>query len=269
MFHWMRSVLREEAGNPEGGGTATVTETAEQIELRELKAENARLKQRGDDAEDDAKEWARIARTRPAAAEPVVVEKTREATEEEVETGEKFLDDVSKDGLAALRKRGFVRMDEVKQLIEESIERAQGDGRTENQFQAIMQDEFPEMAEDLARLDKGLKPQHPIFIKASEIYRDAIGLDPDLKGSKSALIMATRQAAAQLSLEGKYTIQNEADRQATRRSRIDAQRPDRSTKSDATEETGLTDKQRQFAKDMGISEEKYLKQVKSLKEKRG
>lgn len=259
----------DEAGEGAGGGTTTVTETAEQKELREVREENARLKTRADESEADAKEWSRIAQRSTArhpepAAEPTVV-----ASAEDLETGEKLLDDVSKDGLKALRARGFVRIDEVKQLIAESIERAQGDGRSETQFQTVMNDEFPEMQTDLARVDAGKKPESPLFILAAEIYRDSIAMDPELKGSRSALLMATRQAAAQLQLDGKRKVETEADRQAARRTRIDAQRPDRSTKSDAGEETGLSAKQKQMAADMGISEDKFLKQQEKIRGQRG
>lgn len=271
MFKWEHQVLREEAGEGEGGGaTATVTETAEQKELREAREENTRLKSQNEELSASEREWSRIARQRtaaPAAAEPAPAKE--EATDEEIETGEKLLDDISKDGLKALRKRGFVRIDQVKHLIDESIERAQGDGRGESQFQSVMANEFPEMQSDLARLDKGLKPESPLFVLAAEIYQDAIALDPQLKGSKSTLIMATRQAAAQLELSGKRKAEDVADKQAQRRNRIDAQRPDRSTKSEAAEETGLTAKQKQMAADMGISEEKFQKQQDKIRGQRG
>ncbi len=132
-----------------------------------------------------------------------------------------------------------------------------------------MASEFPEMAADLARFDKGQKPESELFVRAAEIYRDAIALDPDLKGAKSALIMATRQAAAQLQIEGKRKVDTEADRQANRRQRIDQQKPDRSNKSDAQEDAQLSSKQKQMAADLGISEDKFMKQQEKIRGQRG
>lgn len=268
MYPWLHEILREEAGGGEGGGgTTTVTETPEAKELRETKEENTRLRSQNDELSQSEREWSRIARAKPEPAAPVVKEKL---TEEEIETGEQLLDDLSKEGLAALKKRGFVHRDELKQYVDESIERAQGDGRTENNYQAIMSSEFPEILEDLDRIAKGLKPQSEIFMRTAGIYQDAYTLDPELKGSKSALIMASRQAAAQLSMEGKREIQSEADRQADRRKRIDNQRPDRSRKgSDATEETGLTAKQKEAAALLGVSEADFTKSQEKIRGARG
>ncbi len=268
---WGYSVLREEAGEGEGGGVATVTETAEQKELREVREENTRLKSQNQELSQSEREWSERAlrAQRQPSGDLGRGEPERQATEEELETGEKLLDDVSKDGLKALLKRGVPTLKQVRELIAESVQNAQGEGRAEAQFQNVMADEFPEMSSDLARVDKGLKPESELFVLAAEIYRDAIALDPELKGAKSALIMATRQAAAQLQVSGKRKADTEADRQAARRARIEQQKPDRSSKSDATEETVLTSKQKQMAKDLGISEDKYLKQQQVLKEKRG
>ncbi len=269
---WGYSILREEAGDTDaGGGTATVTETAEQKELRETREELAAEKRRNTELQASEREWSERALRAQRQPEPEDREERvdREATEEELETGEKLLDDVSKDGLKALLKRGIPTIKQMRELINESVQAAVGEGRHEQQYQQVMNDEFPEMNADLARVNKGLKPESELFVLAAEIYRDAYDLDPELKGKKSALIMATRQAAAQLQLQGKRKVESEADRQASRRARIGVQKPDRSSKSDAAEETGLNEKQRSFAASMGVSEDSYIKQQEVIRGKRG
>lgn len=269
MFKWQHQALFEEAGEGTGGGTGVVTETAEQKELRETREENTRLRTERDSANSDAKQWSERALRATRTPEPVEPAEPKDVSQEDLETGEQLLDDVSKDGLKALRKRGFVTMKEVQALVAESIERAQGDGRTEGQFQDAMQREFPEMAEDLARVEAGKKPENEIFILAADIYNEARKLDPALTGSKSALLMATRQAAAQLALQGKRKVDTEVDRQATRRGRIEAQTPARGNKSDDDEPAALTAKQKQMAADMGISEKKFTEQQAKIKGSRG
>lgn len=270
MFKWQHQALFDEAGEGAGGGAAVVTETPGQKELREVREENARLKTANTELSQSERQWSeRALRATRTAEHAEPAEPKAAATEEDIETGEQLLDDVSKDGLKALRKRGFVTMKEVQALVAESIERAQGDGRTEGQFQDAMQREFPEMAEDLARVEAGKKPENEIFILAADIYNEARKLDPALTGSKSALLMATRQAAAQLALQGKRKVDTEADRQATRRGRIEAQTPSRGTKSDDDEPTALTAKQKQMAADMGISEKKFTEQQAKIKGSRG
>lgn len=263
-------ILREEAGEAEGGGGAAVaTETAEQKELRTLREENAGLKKQNTELSESERAWSeRALRGTREPAEPKP--KAEKADEEDIETGEKFLDDVSKEGLKALRKRGFVTMAEVQKLIDQTVDRTVGETRTESQFQSTMKDEFPEMSADLARVEAGKKPESELFVLAAEIYRDAIALDPDLKGSKSALLISTRQAAAQLALQGKRKTDDKAEKDKTRRDRIEAQKPgDRSSKGEEEEETGLTSSQKKMAAELGVSEEKFLAQQKKLRGQRG
>ncbi len=264
---WGYSVLRDEAGEGEGGGVATITETPEQIELRELKESNAAKDKRIDELSASERAWSD--RALRATREPAPRELKEVATPEEIETGEQLLDDLSKDGLKALQKRGFVKLADVQKLIDETVERTTGEGRAEGQFQSIMADEFPEMAADLALFEAGKAPKTELFVMAAEIYRDAIALDPELKGSKSALIMAARQAAATLEAQGKRKADDRTERQANRRQRIEAQRPDRSQTADDDGAPELNAKQKQMAKDLGISEDKFLKQQQRIRGERG
>lgn len=272
MFPWLNQNLREAAteGGEGGGGTAVVTETAEQKELRTIREENAALKKNLTESQESERAWSERALRAGQKPEAVEPPEKKSATAEDLETGEQLLDDISKDGLKALKKRGYVTLSDVQKLVNESIERAVGENRSEGQFQNVMEDEFPDMAADLKRVNAGKKPETELFILSAEIYNDAIALDPDLKGSKSALIMATRQAAAQLQLDGKRKVDDKATREASRRERIDRQKPDRaSSGSDVDETPGLNAKQKQMAADLGISEDKFMKQQARIKGERG
>lgn len=271
MFPWLHQFKLEEATDGEGGGgTAVVTETAEQKELRETREQLAAEKKRNVELQASEREWSeralRASRKVESDDEP---KPSDPAAPEVAETAEKFLDDVSKEGLAALRKRGFVTMAEVQKLIKETVDRTVAETRTDSEFSSVLAAEFPEMVADIKRVEAGKQPEGGLFPLAAEIYRDAITLDPDLKNSKSALIMAARQAAAQLKLAGKVKDETDADRQAARRAKIENQRPDRGTSSDDEEPTTLNAKQKQMAKELGISEDKFLKHQQKLRAERG
>jgi len=61
-----------------------------------------------------------------------------------------------------------------------------------------LQKEFPEIAADADRVNRGLQPESELFKCAGEIYRAAVAADPTLTASKGALLMAARQARAEL-----------------------------------------------------------------------
>jgi hypothetical protein len=66
------------------------------------------------------------------------------------------------------------------------------------QFAAQLQQEFPEIVADSERMSRGLQPESEIFKCAGAIYRAAVAADPALKESRGALLMAARQAKAEL-----------------------------------------------------------------------
>jgi hypothetical protein len=72
--------------------------------------------------------------------------------------------------------------------------RAAHDAEIEHQIQS----EFPEIVEDYKRVAEGQPPQTELFKRAAEIYRLAIAEDPGLKNANGALLLAIRQAQAEL-----------------------------------------------------------------------
>ena len=70
--------------------------------------------------------------------------------------------------------------------------------RADAEFVTQLQREFPELAADSDRVSRGLKPESELFNCTGEIYRSSVALDPALKDSKGALLMAARQAKAEL-----------------------------------------------------------------------
>jgi hypothetical protein len=66
------------------------------------------------------------------------------------------------------------------------------------EFAKQLELEFPELVADSDRVSHGLKPESEIFNCAGQIYRAAVASDPTLTASKGALLMAARQARAEL-----------------------------------------------------------------------
>lgn len=235
----------EHGAEPEAkpAGKSATEQRLEQIE-RDL----AEARRTADTERANAQFWARKA----ASKEPTVVvtqpepEETRELVPELVEKPEALLDDMSKAGLNALKARGLITADQLRQVLEENNQRNQAateeriqQVRAEAEFQGRLASEFPEVAEDSARMDKGLPAKSPLFIRAAEIYRENIALDPALDGSKGALLIACRQAKAELDAKGRGgkkpadEVDDEPRRERpSRRERIARQAPERSVDAD-------------------------------------
>lgn len=271
-----------DAGAPYEHGTepaqgAPTTPQKSDIEKRldaldaELKSERALRKE----AEDNAKYWAEHGRS------AAVIEPEPESEDEPIEddpagNDEALLDDIAKQGRDALKKRGFVTAAEVKRLVREAEQRAMGaveQRDAEGAFERQLASEFPELVEDSRRQSKGEQPKTELWARTREIYREAVALDPALKSSKSALIIAARQAKAELSKakpagKGAAAAEEEEEaeptpsRGARRRARIQSQAPEPRRASGAgDDEDGpvVTEEARQVMKHLGVKEEEYVK----------
>lgn len=233
------------------------TKTPEQIELETVRAENARLKTQSDQNAQDARYWADRARKNGQPAprgaadddEPQPRRRAAAAADEPTETAADLIDDLNKKGLAALKDRGMITKAELDQALEDvrtATSEEISDARSEAVFSGRLEAEFPEMMEDSARVSKGLAPKSELFVKAGEIYRDLVDMDPSLKNSRGLLLIAARQAKAAIGKGGKggkaavadddepssRRTPSDADDQQRRRQKIDRQRPDRGREDD-------------------------------------
>ncbi len=245
-------------------------------EVDRLKQENADLKRRREEAEEDARYWSRRGQPQPKETdEEPAAPAPREVIKEKPE---KLLDDLTSEGLEALRKRGFITADQLENVLAENDKRTESKiaaARADAEFGARLGTEFPEIAEDSARISRGEKPKSEIFARASEIYRESIGLDPELKGSKSALILACRQAKAELTLkaqDNRNAVRNAEEerprgdrpspreRAERRRERIDSQRPDRASSPDESAgDPSFSSQQTEVMKRLGVKPEEFTK----------
>ena len=259
---------------------AAPKETDAEKELKELRERVTRSERRAEQAEEDARYWAGRNR-QPAAAEP---EPERRAAPEPAaileEKPEVLLDDLNKEGLQALRKRGFIDQATFQEAIDnlsEDIDNRIQAARSDAEFGGRIAAEFPEIAADSQRVSKGERPQTELFQRAGAIYRAAVAEDPALKGSKGLLLIAARQAKAELAKEGKGGKGAAGDddeqprgggrrepaepRQSARRDRIDRQRPDRGV--DDSEVRGgkehFSDQQLSVMKNLGVKPENFEK----------
>lgn len=268
-----------EVGHEEPEETPVVTETAEQKELKELRAETDRLRRRAEESEEDARYWA--GKSKQPAAEPVV--ERRAAPEPAAILDEKpevLLDDLNREGLQALKKRGFIDQATFQEAIDnlsEDIDNRISAARSDAEFGGRIAAEFPEIAADSKRVSEGERPQTELFKRAGAIYRAAVAEDPALKGSKGLLLIAARQAKAELSKEGKggkaAAADDDADeqprgrrepvepRQSARRDRIDRQRPDRTVDNEESRggKEHYTDQQLAVMKNLGVKPDAFNK----------
>lgn len=267
MFLWKTGPLYDRAGEGEGGGGGTAVDPGASYEhdldevtppARVEDPRDARIKalendlkterQQKDELSRSERHWADIAQRNldrddeevpeaaaAVAAAPITTEKP-----------EDLLDDVSRDGLAALKRRGVVTRDELDTLLAQSQQRAETrlqEVRTDAGFDAQIAKEFPEIAEASAQISRKERPNSPLFLRAAEIFRQALADDPRLKGSKSTLLLAARAAKAQLEAEdarkgkpAKVTDRDDDDevetsRQRRRRDRVAVQSTERAPAS--------------------------------------
>lgn len=255
------------------------------------------LRQRLKDSEDDAKFWADRAKRQPAAApasraaEPEPARR-REPDAPVAEKPEDVIDDINKRGLAALKDRGYLTKEDLAEALEVESQKTEeriNDARSEAEFSGRLSSEFPEMMEDSARAAKGLAPKSELFVKAGEIYRNYVDLDPSLKGSRGLLLIAARQAKAEIDGKGKggkggkggdvddsdlppsqrrKAAADVGDRQEQRRAKIERQTPSRSKDDDEDTRGGddeMSAEAREIGKRLKVSPEQFRKESEKLR----
>lgn len=174
--------------------------------------------------------WAR----RAAPVAQPVVEREEEIDETPLvavpvatqESVDQFIDGLNKDGLEALKKRGFITADQLATALQ-AFEQRVVDGYSRDvqarQFDDKLSREFPELMEANARIDRGQAANSPLFERTAKHYNaladDTPGLKHNSPAGRALMLAAARMAKTEIESEGKVTTTNEP----SRRDRIDAQ----------------------------------------------
>ncbi len=279
MFHPKYSLFDDEPG--EGGGVGLLEETgaakeetpaksAAEIELETTKAELVAARKSEADAKADAKYWAERGKA-PAPAAVVDEPELDEEPEIVVEklTPEEIIDGLTKDPRGTMKKLGLVTQEEMRASLKAAREETRqvvAETRSDAEFGLQIEKEFPEFR----------KTDDPLTIRAGQIYRDAVALDPKLAGTKSLAMMAGRQARAELkaaaggkeptAIEDETTELTPRQRQEARREKIERQVPskERSNALD-DDEPELSGAALAMAKALGNDPKEVAKQARSLR----
>lgn len=291
---WLKSPLFDEEPSGGGGGIAidpgapheldheepepakkpAAEPAAIEKDLADLRGRVTAAEKAAADAKADAQYWAERARrpaerTEPEPRQEPEPRRTRAADEKP----EKVLDDMTVEGVEALRKRGFITAEEMEERLAEVA--AQADAKinatySDASFDMQLNREFPEVGIESAKIAKGERATDPLFIRAGEIYRESIALDPNLKGSKSALLIACRQARSEL--KGKDDVQTDTppkkksgddpEKRSVRRERIERQMPERGRASgDESDDTpSMSGMAKEMGRHLGLKDEDFHKQ---------
>lgn len=274
----------EVGGEPEEPGARVATKSADALRVEQLEKDLQTERARRGESEEDARYWAGRARRTPSEDgeehQPARREAAAPAAEDIVtEKPEVLLDDLNREGLQALRKRGFITEKDFTAALANLRDEVTTEitaARTDAEFGGRIAREFPDIAADSARVAKGEKPETELFKRAGAIYRAAVSDDPSLKGSKGLLLISARQAQKEIELEGKGSRRAAAggddddDPPArtpapSRRDRIARQRPDRAASDDESRGGGehFTDQQLSVMKNLGVKPENFTKQRES------
>lgn len=194
------------------------------------------------------------------------------------EKPEQFLDDVSKDGSQALKKRGFVTQADLDRAVRDAETRTEARVSArlnESGFDAKLASEFPELVAESNRIKAagpGARSTDPLFRRGGQIFQEMGELDENLKTSKSALLVAFRQARAELKAEqgGKSRANDDGNandeprvptRQSIeRRERIERQMQAPSRNDDRNDERPtVSSEAREVMGRLGVTEEQFVK----------
>lgn len=270
--------LREEfkySREPEQPTERVVIEKTEVDKLRsDYEEKITRANREADEARRDADRWASMARRTPERAEPREEPTARKREAASEEKPDKFLDDLSAEGIKALHKRGMITQDQLEEALGDAVEnvRAEMEEKTEAQaFDAKLSSQFPELWSDNEKMnawkaagERGPKPvTSELYRKTGEIFLEQVreaGIDPESKAARGLLITAARMAKRELGV--KEPTNERADRERERRERIDGQSRPAGRAGDDFETGGgkqITGVQRSIMKSLGVSPETFQK----------
>lgn len=242
--------------------------SSETLRIEALEADLARERSARKEAEDDSKYWANRNRQPQQREEREDTPAKPAAPAAATEKPEKLLDDLTAEGLDALKKRGVITGPELATILEEHASKMEGrmqQVRQDAEFSARISAEFPEIAEDSQRLNRNEKPQTELFAAASRIYRQMVADDPALEGTNGALLIAARQAKAEI-LAKKKPAAKETDEveeaRPPRRARIERQASDRSpsgSEGDESHQDGFSKQQLEVMKHLKVEPQNFRK----------
>lgn len=202
---------------------------------RDNKAKDARI----NELTESERYWAQQARGKAPAPEEVPADPDEDepplaaADPFEGEKPDKFLDDLSVDGLKALLKRGVITQEqfvaEVGNVEKRLMAKVEEKLATNTRHQQIDQQlaKFPDLQADAARVAAGQTPQTELYKRTQVHFRQMVADDAGMKSSPAALLAAARMAQKEIDLEAKAQGAQRTDRQVTRRERIENLMPDR------------------------------------------
>ncbi len=301
LHYYPKPILMDEETGASGSGTIAIdpgapfehdnappakddkppAESQEAKDIKALRAELADLRKGKDEAEEDARYWSRRAqeqRNATARETEDQPEPRRRQAEPAAEKPEKLIDELSTDGVAALKKRGIITADTLQEVLEEAEQRTDARisaARADAEFGMKLAQDYPEIAKDSERVDRGERPQSELFKRTGELYREAVAIDPSLKGSKGLLLLVAKQAKGELDAKAKPAAKEKAqvdddealphtarrDR-SERRDRIDAQRPERGRGSEESSgDPGFDRDQLAVMKHLGVKPEAFRKNM--------
>lgn len=148
-----------------------------ELRLRQLEQELAQ-------ARESERYWAEIAKKAASGRMKADEEPDDGGPRDAEEPVDAFIDELSTQGLKALRKRGFLTADEARRMIEEAVARE----RARMMSDAELIRKYPELTDESS----------PVFQRAKELYRELIKREPALENSPVALDIAARLAKAEV-----------------------------------------------------------------------
>lgn len=263
---------------------ATPKKTAAEIQAEDLTSQLASERRRREEAEDDARYWAnRNKRTAADADEPLPARRAAVDDPAPVAdmTADELVELINKKGVAGLKEAGFLTKGELEAnnaALRSELTGFVKNERADAEFGGRVASEFPTIAAESQKIHRakaqGVRytPTDPLFIRAGELYREAIADDPALENAQGIILATARMAARELAGGGtrRQASQDTPPRgaggrfereetPARRRDRIDRQRPDRGTTDDETGSPEQFDEEQlAVMKHLNVKPEKFV-----------
>jgi len=235
------------------------------------RAELASLNRRLEESEKSERDWAAFHRNgAPRNAAAPVEEEEEDASEflddsvnddgVEGDTPEKLVDEFAAEGVAALKKRGFITAKDAQKLAADTAVRVAreliGRERQKSASDTTIMGEFPE-----------LKDQNSELFKATaKIYQKAVAMDPGATKTPVALYLAAQAAKAGLRTSRKAADDGDGEAEEDRRERANAQDFRSRGRGTVDDDDGdmMGADAKAVAKAMGLSNEEFQASKKEL-----
>ena len=162
---------------------------------------------------------------------------------------DRFVEDLSNEGVAALKKRGLLTREEAMELAAKVAEKKISEATKRLETDAKIIREFPELQDE----------KSPLFQKTAEIFREMVAQDDTLKRSPNAMMLAARAARAELGSATQPAPESREERIARQAGGRGVPAGSRQTEDD----DGLTDTQKRILSALNadggvqVTEEQY------------